>query len=238
MTNAIWLQVFLVDDSLSMKKHWDSVIDLFSVFAWHTKSLDSNGLEMYFTVSPRKEKFKNTTRAMAILKSIPQSIPSNIDLSLGKILRNYQGELERQKERKNKNRFLSREKDVKPLSLYVFTDGAWEGCDAVAPVEAMIEKQKELRLPREQIGIQFIRFGDDTRGGERLHYLDSGLREKYGKEQYVSVFPPPPSCHAYGIIIFMLVLSDHVDSEPFIGGNVLKMFLGPIFNWYDGDEVD
>ena len=171
-----------------MKKHWDSVIDLFSVFAWHTKSLDSNGLEMYFTVSLKKGKFKNTTRAVEILKSISQSIPSNIDLSLGEILREYQGKLERQK---NMISFWPREKSVKPLSLYVFTDGAWEGCDAVAPIEAMIEKQKELKLPREQIGIQFIRFGDDPRGVDRLHYLDAGLREKHGKEQYVSVSPPP-----------------------------------------------
>ena len=34
------------------------------------------------------------------------------------------------------------------------------------------------------------------------------------------------------------VLSDIVDSEPFDGGNVLKMFLGPVFNWYDDDDDD
>ena len=234
-----WLQVFLIDDSLSMRKHWDNVIELFSVFAWHAKSLDSDGFEMFFTLSPRGGKFKNTTRAMTILKSIPQSIPSNIDLSLNKILRKYQGDLERQKERKNKNSFWPRETEVKPLSLYVFTDGAWEGCDAVAPVEAMIEKQKELKLPREQIGIQFIRFGDDPRGIDRLQYLDSGLREKYGKERYVStpLSISPLMFHAQcnnPVPRF----SDIVDHEPFIGGNVLKMFLGPVFNWYDEDEAD
>lgn len=36
----------------------------------------------------------------------------------------------------------------------------------------------------------------------------------------------------------VLRLSDIVDHEPFIGGNVLKMFLGPVFNWYDEDEAD
>ena len=168
-----------------MKKHWDNVIDLFSVFAWHTKSLDSNGLEMYFTVSPKKQNFSNTTQAIRLLKSMSQSTPSNIDLSLDQILRRYQTDLERHKERKNKNSFWSRDKDVKPLSLYVFTDGVWEGCDAVAPIEVMIEKQKELKLPRTQVGIQFVRFGEDRNGKAKLEYLDSGLRKKHGKEQYV-----------------------------------------------------
>ena len=219
-----------------MKKHWDNVIDMFSVFAWHTKSLDSNGLEMYFTVSPRKEtKFKDTTSAVRLLKSMSQRVPSNIDLSLDQILRKYQADLERQKERKSKNSFWSRDKDVKPLSLYVFTDGAWEGCDAVAPIEAMIEKQIDLKLPRTQIGIQFIRFGDDPEGIKKLKYLDSGLRRKYTKKQYVSMYPfvfsVPHNNHVF-------VLSDIVDSEPFANGNVLKMFLAPVFAWYDDDDDD
>ena len=227
--------MFLIDDSLSMKQQWDNVIDLFSVFAWHTKRLDSNGLEMYFTVSPREETFKDTTSAVKRLKDMSHRVPSTIDLSLDQILRKYQADLERQKERKRKNGFLSRHKDVKPLSLYVFTDGAWEGCDAVAPVRAMIEKQKELKLPREQIGIQFIRFGDDPRGIEKLKYLDSGLRKKYTKKQYVSMSPITSRVLYTN---FVLVLSDIVDSEPFIGGNVLKMFLAPVFAWYDDDDDD
>ena len=218
-----------------MKQQWDNVIDLFSVFAWHTKSLDSNGLEMYFTVSPREETFKDTTSAVRLLKSMSQKVPSNIDLSLGQILRKYQADLERQNERKSKNSFWSRDKDVKPLSLYVFTDGAWEGCDAIEPIEAMIEKQIDLKLPRTQIGIQFIRFGDDAEGIRKLKYLDSGLRKKYTKKQYVSMSPITSRVLYTN---FVLVRSDIVDSEPFIGGNVLKMFLAPVFAWYDDDDDD
>ena len=143
---------------------------------------------MYFTVSKKKETFKDTTSAVRLLESMSQRVPSTIDLRLDQILRKYQADLERQKERKSKNSFWSNHKDVKPLSLYVFTDGAWEGCDAVAPIEAMIEKQTELKLPRTQVGIQFIRFGEDPRGKVKLQYLDSGLRKKHGKEQYVFFF--------------------------------------------------
>lgn len=168
-----------MDDSLSMKEHWDDVIDLFSVFGYFAKKLDSNGLEMYFTVSDRKEKFKDTTPAVSALKSIRPSSSSNINLRLGNILRKYQTDLERQGERRG---LSFKAKTVKPLSLYVFTDAAWPGCDAVAPVEKMIVKQQQLALDKEQVGIQFIRFGNDPTGIRRLKYLDSGLRKKYGKD--------------------------------------------------------
>jgi len=176
-----------MDDSVSMKEHWDDVVSLFSVFAYITKRLDDDGLEMYFTVSARFEKFKDTTPAVAHLKSMRQTTFSNINMRLEHILRKYQADLEHQRERRGT--FWSRAKSVKPLSLYVFTDGAWNGCDAVAPIEAMIEKLRQLGLPKEQVAIQFIRFGNDEVGIKRLQYLDSGLREKYGKRWYVQGLP-------------------------------------------------
>ena len=162
-----------------MKDHWADVISLFSVFAYFAKQLDDDGLEMHFTVSQDKKTFRHTTPAVSHLKSIRQSTFSNIDIRLGQILRRYQTDLERSKERKG---FLLRKpKAVKPLSLYVFTDAVWQGCDAVAPIESMIEKLRQFDLPKEQVGIQFIRFGNSETGVKKLEYLDSGLREKHTK---------------------------------------------------------
>ena len=169
-----------MDDSLSMKDHWGDVISLFSVFAYFAKRLNENGLAMSFTVATNKKTFKNTSPAISQLRSIEQSTFSNINLRLGQILMKYQSDLEHQKGRKGF--FRSRAKPVQPLSLYIFTDAAWQGCDAVPPIEAMIEKQIELALPKEQVGIQFVRFGNDPTGIERLKYLDSGLRKKYTKK--------------------------------------------------------
>jgi hypothetical protein len=111
-----------MDDSVSMKEHWDDVVSLFSVFAYIAKRLDDDGLEMYFTVSAGCEKFKDTTPAVADLKSMRQTTYSNINIRLEHILRQYQADLEHQRERRET--FWSRAKPVKPLSLYVFTDGA------------------------------------------------------------------------------------------------------------------
>lgn len=230
----IFFQVFLMDDSLSMRPHWNDVISLFSVFAYFAKKLDSNGLEMYFTVSDNKKTFKDTTPAVSHLKKINPNTYSNIDLRLDQILRSYQTDLERQKE--PKGYFWPRAREVKPLSLYVFTDAAWPGCDAIAPIEAMIEKLRQLGLPRAQVAIQFIRFGNDPTGIGRLEYLDSGLRKKHTKNWYVQDLPSTSSKDFH--IKLTSTSRDIVDTEPFEGGNLLKMHLGAVDNWFDDDGPD
>lgn len=165
-----------------MKDHWDDVVSLFSVLAYIAKRLDNDKLEMYFTVSKNEKTFKDTTPAVSHLKNTKPDTCCNFNMRLMEILRSYQQNLE---PRVRKRFSWSRSKVAKPLSLYVFTDAAWQGCDGVAPVEAMIEKLKKLELPKGQVGIQFIRFGNDETGIKRLEYLDSGLRRKYTKEWYV-----------------------------------------------------
>ena len=163
-----------------MKAYWEDVISFFHVFAYFTKKLDKNGLEMCFTVSTKKVKFRDTKKAVACLKNTRHDVPSDIDMRLGQILGNYQKDIESEKEKKHAI-FSKLSKPVKPLSLYVLTDGAWPQTNAVAPIEEMILQ----KLPKKQVGIQFIRFGNDSTGIDRLEYLDSGLRKKYGKERYV-----------------------------------------------------
>ncbi|KAL8842972.1 MAG: hypothetical protein Q9176_002275 [Flavoplaca citrina] len=199
--------VFLIDDSWSMKAYWEDVISFFHVFAYFTKKLDKDGLEMWFTVSTKQVKFHDTKKAVAYLKKTRHDVPSDIDMRLGQILGNYQKEMQREKEKKH-TIFSKLLKPVKPLSLYVLTDGTWPGSDAVAPITEMILQ----KLPKKQVGVQFIRFGNDSTGIGKLEYLDSGLREQYGKER------------------------DIVDTEPFLNGNLLKMLLGAIWPWFDGDD--
>ena len=169
-----------------MGAYWHEVISLFSVLAWIVKKLDDNGLEMYFTVSRVVKRFKDTKRAVALLEKMNQSTYSNIDSRLQEILGKYQEDLSHQREQKGILRSRSR---VKPLSLYVFTDAAWQGCDATMPIEAMIEKQRQLEFSKEQVGIQFVRFGNHAGGIAKLEYLDSGLRQKYTKKWYVVELP-------------------------------------------------
>lgn len=162
-----------------MRQYWGEVVSLFSVLAYILKKLDDDGLEMYFTVSTDKRTFKDTRRAVSHLEKMTQSTYSNIDARLQQILGKYQVYLGQQRERRG---FFRSRANAKPLSLYVFTDAAWQGCDAIAPIEAMIEKQRQLGFPKDQVSIQFVRFGNDASGIERLEYLDSGLRKKHTKK--------------------------------------------------------
>ena len=144
---------------------------------------------MCFTVSKDHVKFRNTTTAVEHLNAVKhRSSTPNMNLRLGDLLRKYEKDLKRQDERKHS--FWSMASDsVKPLSLYVLTDGDWPNCNAVRPVEDMIQ----LGRPKEQVGIQFVRFGNSPVGEKRLKYLDSGLRKKYGRDRYVQKESRAPS---------------------------------------------
>lgn len=144
---VIFLKMFLIDDSLSMGAYWLDVISLFSVLAWIVKKLDDNGLEMYFTVSTVKKHFKDTSKAVILLENMRQYAYSNIDARLQEILRKYQEKLKHHKQQQNS--FLRQWSKLKPLSLYVFTDAAWPGCDATIPIEVMIAKLKEFGFAKE-----------------------------------------------------------------------------------------
>src|ERR1700744_4712885 len=134
--------MFLIDDSITMKDHWNAVIELFNVLAYIAKRLDDNRLEMFFTVSPGVKKFKNTTPAVIHLQGITPSNYSNIDLRLGILLDEYKAKM-LQHYNKLKSAYRVRRPRLKPLSLYVLTDGAWPGGTyGVAPIRSMIEMQK------------------------------------------------------------------------------------------------
>lgn len=62
---------------------------------------------------------------------------------------------------------------VRPLSIYFLTNGAWEGGgQPEALFLEVAETLKSCRLPREQIGVQFISFGNHTAGLNTLDLLD------------------------------------------------------------------
>jgi hypothetical protein len=62
------------------------------------------------------------------------------------------------------------------MNIYVLTDGCWENaCTGENQIRNLVDELVKLKLTKDQVGIQFIRFGNDQRGLERLSYLDSGL---------------------------------------------------------------
>ena len=169
-----------MDNSPSMQEHWDDVIDFFSVFAYFVKRLDNDGLKMYFTASEDIRFFKNTSSAVSHLKKMRLRTNPN-PARLREMLERYQEELDSQEVRSDVS---STSKPVKPLSLYVFTDGACVGNDIIPPLKAIVKKQEELLLDKNQVGIQCISFGGKV-FIPRLEFLKLELRSECGIDRYV-----------------------------------------------------
>jgi hypothetical protein len=163
--------VFLIDDSESTSGHWDEVTDVFEALSYILKKVDPNGLDLSFTVSGHSLKnCKETTSLLQLIRDQRERLrgATDMNLKLTKLLEDYQTALE-----KPKSRFR---KAVRPLNLYILTNGIWEAkCDAEGPIRRLINKLADLNKGRIQVGIEFISFGNDTAGIQRLDYLDSGL---------------------------------------------------------------
>jgi hypothetical protein len=217
-----------------MNKHWKDVKSLLYVLAYLVKELDDDGLDMSFTISSQEKKFNHASKAVAYLDAMHPNGLANINMRLSKLLMRYVNELEHPTPR-NRFSLRSRQSSVKPLSLYIFTDGVWQpGYDGVPPIEALIEKLTALHLPKEQVGIQFIRFGNSEEGIKKLEYLDSGLRKKFGKQRFEGTSTSNSLKRSFADDLF--TFRDHVDTEPFLKGNLWKMLLGAINDWFDDDE--
>ncbi|KAL8718572.1 MAG: hypothetical protein Q9225_004302 [Loekoesia sp. 1 TL-2023] len=105
----------------------------------------------------------------------------------------------------------SQQQPQRPLSLYVLTNGKWQPADVGGFIKDMIQSMKAKGCPKEHVGIQFIRFGEDQASIDKLDELDHGLGLK-----------------AEGMDIV-----DHTSWD----GNVWKMLLGALNDWYDDDPV-
>ncbi|KAF1953576.1 hypothetical protein CC80DRAFT_141675 [Byssothecium circinans] len=193
-------QIFLVDDSISMKDHWNDVKRTFGALAYLVKGRDPDGIEIRFTNSPmligRK---KNRGPLLKILNTVKPNSQCDIGLTLGKILK----ELSHESTRGFLGRPLRFRKKKFGVNIYVLTDGIWEAGDGwldsiVAPIKKLVSKGME----KGQMGIQFIQFGDDPEGTRRLEILDDELGH-------------------HGVTM------DLVDTERW-DGNVFKMLLGAI----------
>ena len=170
------LKVFLIDDSRSMGRHWKEVRDVFAHLAYIVKDADPDGIELLFTISSDARRSKHTTPLLDLLDSTGPQGASNIRSQLSEVLKEYQARLKGQKpSRWSRHRHSPGR--VRRQTLYVFTDGVWQpDCDVTEMIKHLVDCLKEHNLYREQFGIQFIRFGDDPEGIQRLEHLDAGLK--------------------------------------------------------------
>ena len=164
-----------------MLPHWQETEDVFGVLAYVVKSADPDGLDLYFTSSLEPYNSKkgygifstsSSTKLLEYVHNRKQKIDgsTNLDYALDCILGPYINQLERA--------FKFGGSNVRPLNLYILTDGRWEdGCNPASAIRRIISKLKEFRYPEDskQIGIQFITFGHNMEALARIQALDDKL---------------------------------------------------------------
>ena len=167
--------MFLIDDATSMAPHWNDVIKVVEVLSYIVKEADPDGLDLYFTVSTKTLRHrKKTTSLDNMVKERTGQLKglTDMNLKLCAILDQYQ-----QEHMTHTGIFtLKKPKPILPLNLYILTDGVWETvCHAEGPIKNQVNKMVEHNRNRSHVGIQFISFGNDPVGIQRMDYLDSGL---------------------------------------------------------------
>lgn len=165
-------QVFVIDDAQSMKVHLPDIIRVATAMISLAKKADPDDVELVFTSKPsqikkkRLLKFKSQTNDLVAQinnrfaeNSLPNS--TNMESQLGTILERVA-------------------LYGKKTSVYVLTDGKWNdstepGGGVENPIRNLITRLKHNGRNRTAIAIQFIRFGDDKTGSERMAWLDDDL---------------------------------------------------------------
>jgi hypothetical protein len=132
----------LIDDSISMRKHWGNVQKVFETVSYIVKEVDPDGFDLWFT-GPGKP-LKNCQKTTAPLQAVElrrHQGTTDINDKLTRIFDDYVEALQ-----KPRTGFLAKlSKPVKPLNLYVFTDGVWEkDCNPRYSVENFVRQLETL----------------------------------------------------------------------------------------------
>lgn len=158
-------QIMLIDNFSSMSSHRDAVAKTARAISYVTKVADKDGMDLYLAsnTSTATKCVSSTVLESKIRKVRTVDGMCNLRNCLDDILKPVF------------------QHPIKPTSLYVYTDGVWEpGIPEVhLVIKDSIERLVKAGKPPTTLMFQFIQFGDDAEGTERLRYLDDECRETH-----------------------------------------------------------
>ena len=160
-----------------MIQYWSAARSLLDLLGYLVKQYDNDGLDIYFTCPFKKySKIKTTTRLLEIFdrhKPHGHGKMSDMHAILSRIIVPYQEEIRKMRNRRSFWPKLKAKETTLPLSLYIFTDAVWQPvCDVTDVITSLVDTLKEQNLHKQQVGLQFIRFGNQAAGVSRLERLD------------------------------------------------------------------
>lgn len=168
--------IFYIENSPSMREHRIQIRETLRTYAYITKLIDDDGIEVVYASSPRYVKtHTNTTPLLQVFdkqewrqNTFEDKLSDFIDNRIMKRLPAWWkiGPLR-----------------PKRLSIFYFTDGMWgrdesKACGVERPIEKLIDTMVRKEISRTQISIQLVRFGVDEHGERHLRALDDLGKKK------------------------------------------------------------
>lgn len=147
------------------------------------KGADPDGVELYMTSRPNKFIHARSGVSSKILKSLERhtqssatqntNLEENFGLILDKTTHSESGVAS------SSRSLLGRppKERQRPASIYVLTDGVWNGNNdaMITLIRQLVERAQMQEGNRPDIMVQFIQFGHDESGTERLKHLNEAL---------------------------------------------------------------
>jgi len=160
-----------------MRDHWRDVVKCVDMLGYEVKRFGRGGIEVCFTFSSVKKKHRNTTPLVKLVERLLSPDPpteqlpdTNISSSLGSLLDGYR-------------RLIETGRTVRKQIIYVLTDGNWQPYSPqslVHSIQNLVSSLDKMKSPMNQIGIQFIQFGDNPEATKLLQDLDDLDVARYG----------------------------------------------------------
>lgn len=204
--------IFLIDNSATMKQYSREIERVISLLAYMLKKSDKDGLDIYFTQSLKKV---NSQKSSKLSASIHQEPFVGITDMRGRLQNVSQEHINKFGTLISPSKKLfgrqSPPEPQRPISYYILTDANWQPTDVGGFIKNVVQNMSAKGCPKEHVAIQFIRFGNDQASIDKLDGLDHGL----------------------GLNDFGMDIVDHT----YWDGNVWKMLLGALNNWYDDDPT-
>ena len=172
-----WFQIFLIDNSATMKQYSREVQRVIELLAYMVKNSDKDGLDIYFTQSVKKV---NSPKSSKLSTSIQQEHFRGITDMRGRLQTLCQEHINKFGTSITPSRsFFGRRPESqpqRPISFYILTDAKWQPTDVGAFIKKdLVQSMIAKRCPKEHVAIQFIRFGNDQASINKLDALDHGL---------------------------------------------------------------
>ena len=177
-TEIDYLQVFIIDDGVSMREQWPQVKTTFEALSYVLKPMAPDGIELYFANTYDTWRRHNTSELVDFLAKKGLCGDTDVSHRLGLQLQDYIV---------NANSSLrtasKKQKKIRPISFYVLTNGNWKDkSDPTVAIKEIADHLMDTGMSKGHLTIQFVSFGQDPTPLQRMNDIantDFGLYVQY-----------------------------------------------------------